>query len=84
MTEVEVEKRRRELIREYYEFLAVAAVHSRDRSFGSYHAGRLKELGYPLDRLRLGKAISLKLIDLLLNPKRTVEILLKRARIPQI
>ena len=63
---------------EYYAFLAISAVNFRGKEFWHYHKRRLEELGHPLSGLRLGKAVSLKLIDLLLNPKRTVEALLKR------
>jgi len=37
-------------------------------------------LGYPLDVAKLATAISLKIIDLLLNPKSTVERVLRRTR----
>jgi glycosyltransferase involved in cell wall biosynthesis len=78
MSQLEVEKRRKELLEEYYRFLAVGAVNLRGGEFWSYHKGRLREFGYPLNGLRLGKAVSLKLLDLLLNPKNTVEILFRR------
>ncbi len=78
LTEEELRARRRELLDVYYRFLAVAAIHSRGRDFWSYHKKRLSELGYPLDRIRLGRAICAKLLDLLLNPKQTAEKALRR------
>jgi glycosyltransferase involved in cell wall biosynthesis len=78
MTQLEVESRLKELLNEYYRFLAIGAVNLRGRKFWTYHKDRLREFGYPLDGLKLCKAISVKLMDLLFNPKRTVEIFLKR------
>jgi hypothetical protein len=80
MTDAEVEKRLQELLRQYYDYLAVGFVNARNRDFWRYHRTRLKELGHPLQSPRLGLAIGWKLMDLLLNPKRTAEILLRRAR----
>jgi len=61
---------------QYYAFLAKSAIRFRKKSFWTYHKKRLKELGYPLDHLRLARATSAKMIDLLLNPKHTVETIL--------
>ena len=80
MTQSEVETRLKELLEDYYRFLAIGAVNLRGKEFWTYHQGRLKEFGYPLSWLKLCKAVSLKLLDLLLNPKQTVEILLNRAK----
>jgi glycosyltransferase involved in cell wall biosynthesis len=78
MTQPEAERRLRELLDAYYEFLAISAVNLRGRKFWTYHKDRLREFGYPLESLKLYKAVLMKLIDLLLNPKSTVELLLKR------
>jgi len=75
-----VEPRLGALLDDYYRFLAVGAVNLRGREFWAYHQGRLKEFGYPLSGLKLCKAVSVKLIDLLLNPKKTVEILLSHIK----
>ena len=77
LTELEVERRQRELLNAYYEFLAFSAVRFRNRVFWNYHKRRLEEAGHPLDYLRLGRAILRQLLDLSLNPKRTVESLVK-------
>ncbi len=76
----EIEKRVHELLDEYYEFLAVSAVNLRDKKFWSYHKRRLKELGHPLDSMKLSAAVSAKLADLVLNPKTTVERALRRVK----
>lgn len=77
LTQAEIERRLKERMDEYYAFLAVSAVHLRDRRFWTYHRNRLKELGYPLNAGKLGKAICAKLVDLAFNPKHTIEAMLR-------
>ena len=79
----ERERRLKELMDEYYEYLAWSALKRRESQFWTYHKGRLVELGFPLDKVRLGKAICGSLINLSLNPKQAVERLLKRWRYPR-
>jgi hypothetical protein len=74
----EQEKRINELMEEYYTRLALYAVHFRGGGFWSYHRRRLKEVGVPFSSVRLAKAISAKVLDLLLNPKETSGKLLRR------
>jgi glycosyltransferase involved in cell wall biosynthesis len=74
----ESERRVKELMHKYYDYLALSVVHFRDKRFWSYHRARLKDIGQPLNRIRLGKAVSAKVLDLLLNPKETSEKLLGR------
>jgi glycosyltransferase involved in cell wall biosynthesis len=80
MSQLEAQNRLNDLLEDYYRFLAVAAVNLKGGKFWAYHKDRLREFGYPLNGLRLCKAVSLKLLDLLFNPKTTIEILLKRMR----
>lgn len=79
LTQAEMEERLKERLGEYYKFLAVSAVHLRDRRFWTYHKSRLKQLGHPLNAGKLGRAICAKLLDLAFNPKCTIETLLRRA-----
>jgi glycosyltransferase involved in cell wall biosynthesis len=78
LTPGEFQARLKELMDQYYKVLAGSAVNFREKAFWAYHEKRLKEIGYPLRRIKLAKAISLKLIDLLLNPKQTIEKFLMR------
>jgi glycosyltransferase involved in cell wall biosynthesis len=80
MSRPEAEQRLKDLLKEYYRFLAVGAVNFKGGEFWAYHKGRLREFGYPLNSAKLGKAVSLKVLDLLLNPKNTIEILLSRMK----
>jgi glycosyltransferase involved in cell wall biosynthesis len=80
MSRPEAEKRLKELLVEYYRLLAVGAVNFKGGEFWAYHKGRLREFGYPLNSLRLGKAVSLKVLDLLLNPMNTIKILARHTK----
>ena len=82
LTDDELVTRAEELLDEYYRFLALCAVNLRGKEFWRFHKERLKQVGRPLDSVRLGKAVSAKLLDLLLNPKQTVERVLRRLAPP--
>ncbi|MGB0109709.1 MAG: glycosyltransferase family 2 protein [Terriglobales bacterium] len=77
----EIESREKELLRALYRGLAVAAVNIRGRAFWDYQRGRLAAIGYRISGVRLVGAICTKLADLLLNPKHTIEKILRRLRI---
>jgi glycosyltransferase involved in cell wall biosynthesis len=74
----ELERRLKEQIDEYYEYLAVCAVNFRGKTFWSFHKRRLSELGHPFSIVRLAKCVGIKLLDLLFNPKQSIEKVLKR------
>jgi len=77
----ERERRLNELMKQYYEFLAVSALKSREQSFWSYHKKRLSELGFPFSQARLAKAIATTLFGLMLNPKSTFEKLTRSGQV---
>ena len=56
------------LLHRYYDFLAISALKFRGREFWTYHIRRLRELGYPLNRVRLTMVIGKTLCGVLLNP----------------
>jgi glycosyltransferase involved in cell wall biosynthesis len=58
---------------EYYQFLAHSLVHSRDQKFWDYHKRKLSEAGVGFSRLRLGKAVVARFLNLALNPKIAIE-----------
>jgi len=78
LTQIEIEQRLKEYLDEYYKFLAISAVHFRDKRFWTFHRNRLKELGQPLSAGKLSKAICAKVMDLAFNPKRTIEAVLRQ------
>lgn len=61
-----------EVLSKYYRSLAVGVFNFREKEFWSYHKKRLEELGYPFFSIRLGKAVCMKFLDLLFNPKQTI------------
>jgi hypothetical protein len=62
-------------MKRYYAVLAESVFQRRDREFWLFHKNKLRELGCPLSYSRLGGLIVMRLLDLLLNPKRAVEAL---------
>jgi glycosyltransferase involved in cell wall biosynthesis len=62
---------------EYYAFLAGRMTRRRDTKFWDYHKRKLVEAGVGFDRARLAKAFLAKLCSAVLNPKDTIEKLLK-------
>jgi hypothetical protein len=64
----------------YYDYLAVSVFMFREKEFWAFHREKMERMGYPLSLPRLTTAVCLKAIDYLLNPKRTVEGLLKKVR----
>ena len=73
LTKEEFENRRNMILRDYYRLLAAGFVNFREREFWRYHKRTLDEIGYPFDSMRLVKAIGVKMLDLMLNPKQTIE-----------
>jgi hypothetical protein len=78
LTAPELEKRLRELLDEYYRCLAIAVVNIRDRTYWRFQKKRFDELRLRLDRIRLGRAVCAKALDLLLSPRETVNKYLRR------
>jgi glycosyltransferase involved in cell wall biosynthesis len=78
LTPEELNKVTHENLTDYYDFLATSVLHSRDKAFWTFHKQKLAELGHPLSYIRLAEAVSLKVLDLLLNPKRTAENVIRR------
>jgi glycosyltransferase involved in cell wall biosynthesis len=65
----EQEQRLKELWNDYYVFLGLSALERRETDFWALHKARLSEMGYQLDRLRLGKIIAKMVVRLALNPE---------------
>jgi hypothetical protein len=78
LTKRELETRVQEVLSDYYRFLAINALERAGQEFWRYHVARLRELGCPISKVRLGAAVLAKSLDLALNPKQTVEKVFKR------
>jgi glycosyltransferase involved in cell wall biosynthesis len=80
LSEAEMERAVGAHLREYYRYLGWQVFKGRDRAFWSLHRSKLASLGHPLNALRVGAHALSYLLDVLLNPKRTVENLIRRLR----
>jgi hypothetical protein len=82
LSQSEQERRLDEQLSGYFDALAVDCFHfwETDRTFWRLHRERLCELGYSIYNPRLAKAILMKFLDLTLNPKTTIEKILRRAK----
>ncbi len=80
LTPQELEHRTEEVLAAYYRFLAVSALHFRDKEFWAFHREKMAECGYPFSSARLAKAVATKSLDLLLNPKSSVEKLVRHVK----
>ena len=83
LTPEEFEKQMEELLAVYYEYLAVGVVNFRNRKFWDYHKNRMRGIGIDLSYTRIAKATIVKLLDLLLNPKQTIEKSLRRISVQE-
>jgi glycosyltransferase involved in cell wall biosynthesis len=81
LTNQEYADRLEALLDEYYSnVLAVSCFKSRSKEFWEFHRRRLRDLGYPLLGKRLAIAVGMKAIDLLLNPKQSLERVVMRIK----
>jgi hypothetical protein len=76
----ELGQRIRQVLAEYYEYLGRELLKGREAEFWEYHREKLAELGYPLSWIRLTTSTLAVALDLMLNPKRSFEMALKRLR----
>jgi glycosyltransferase involved in cell wall biosynthesis len=74
----EIARREGELLDSLYRQLATDLIHLRGRDFWDYQKNRLNAFGYTISRLRLARATIAKILDLLCNPKDTLEKILSR------
>lgn len=78
LTPAEVATRLRSATRDYYRFLARSALELRGREFWHYQIDRARAMGHPLHYGRLARYVAYQMVDMLLNPKRTIEGVVRR------
>ena len=78
LTADEFKRRLKEVTDTYYRFLAFQALHFPGQEFWDYHFKHLRAMGYRVNRWRLARYVAARVVDMLLNPKRTVEGLVER------
>ena len=64
----------------YYSFLADILIYRRDSEIIEYHKRALRDMGYRFDRGKLLTSVGLEMLDILGNPKKTLERLTRRFR----
>ena len=84
LSPAEVHERLTLRMKQYYAFLGESVLQRRDKAFWAFHRDKLRDLGLPLNYWRLGRVVAMRLLDLILNPKRAVESLWRHVtRLPQ-
>jgi glycosyltransferase involved in cell wall biosynthesis len=78
LTDQEYKARLNEVTRAYYRMLGRSVIPPRNREFWDYHLRHFKAMGYPLSYTRVGLNAVLRVLDLLGNPKRTIENVIRR------
>ena len=78
LSEDELKGRVDEHLRHYYRFLGEQVYRRRGHEFWSFHRGKLASVGYPLSMARLAASVVSYVLDLVLNPKRFVEAIVRR------
>ena len=69
-----------EVSKRYYRFLGRSLLRGREKKFWEYHKNSMKDIGDELKLPRVLGAASLIIIDALLNPKLTIEKLMRLQR----
>jgi glycosyltransferase involved in cell wall biosynthesis len=78
LTPAEFGVRKREALQEHYWLIAVGLVNFQGKRFWEYHKAVLKECGSPVSMLRLSSTVLVKLLDMMLEPKVTLEKIFRR------
>ena len=68
----------RAVMHAYYTFLARQLVERRGETFWHFHRNALRDLGLPLSKRRLAVSFARLALDRSLNPKRTIETLIRK------
>lgn len=73
LTADELQRKRRDVWSNYYRFLANAVIRLPRREFWHYHFVYARGYGVDVNKLRLAGYVVSRILDLVLNPKRTLE-----------
>jgi glycosyltransferase involved in cell wall biosynthesis len=78
LTDEERARRLKEVTRQYYRHLGRSVIELRGREFWHYHLKHFRAMGYRLSYARIALHAALQLLDLVGNPKRTIEAVFRR------
>ena len=73
LTRKELAKSVEQTLHIYYEHLAASVFHSQESGFWKFHLKKLEESGHPFSYVKFASALTTKILDLIGNPKQTVE-----------
>lgn len=77
----ELETRLRQCCSNYYRFLGRSLLHRREPEFWRFHSSKMRECGFPLNKLRLAGIVGLIVLNSLLNPKQFIENIIKNSAV---
>lgn len=77
LSEEEIKSRLAQHLSEYYKFLGKSLIVGRDQTFWTYNKTKLAEAGVDFSRMRVARGALAIVLDIALNPKSSVEKLLK-------
>lgn len=77
LTPDEYDRRLEQELERYYAFLAEIQVKRLGSDVWEYHRTQMNEIGMPISKARLARSIASAVLDRLLNPKRTLEGILR-------
>lgn len=78
LTSEERDARLRDATKRYYQFLGQSVLEMQGKKFWAYHRERMQSLGLSIDYFKLSRYVAYRMLDALLNPKRTIVSLLRR------
>ena len=80
LEEREYEKCLQDHMESYYRFLAQSLLYRMDKELIEYHKSGLRSIGYAFSRAKLLAVLGLEVLDILGNPKNTLERMARRIR----
>ncbi len=83
LTDDEFQMRLKQVTRQYYRFLGYEALHFPGREFWDYHFKHFRAMGYRVNRVRLAWSVVERVLDIVLNPKRTIQGIFERVPSPK-
>ena len=78
LTAEERRLRLRQATKEYYRFLAQSVLELRGKQTWDYHRDRMRQLGVRINYFKVGRYALYRIMDAILNPKLTIEAVIRR------
>jgi glycosyltransferase involved in cell wall biosynthesis len=78
LSEQELQPLRQSATKAYYKVLAQSILDLQGKDFWDYHRERMQQLGFGINYFKVFGYLLLRMVDLMLNPKRTIEGVFRR------